>query len=46
MSTTVTTKAAPQAQQHNANSPFMLLSLTLFMLISLGGSLAILHILH
>lgn len=37
-------KAAPAA--HNANSPAMLITLTLFMLISLGGSLAILHILH
>jgi|GEM_PF-2013366 hypothetical protein len=44
MSTTVTAKAAPQA--HNANSPFMLLTLTLFMLISLGGSLGLMHLLH
>jgi hypothetical protein len=44
MSTIVTTKAAPKA--HNANSPFILLTLTLFMLISLVGSLALLHLLH
>jgi hypothetical protein len=38
-------KAAP-VSQHNANSPSMLVQLTLFMLVFLGGSLALMHILH
>lgn len=42
----MSTAALKATAQHNANSPFMLLSLTLFMLLSLGGSLAIIHLLH
>lgn len=38
-------KAAP-VSQHNANSVSMLIQLTLFMLITLGGSLALMHFLH
>lgn len=37
-------KAAPT--QHSGNSPFMLITLTLFMLASLGGSLGLMHILR
>ncbi|MDD4600132.1 hypothetical protein SDC9_20954 [bioreactor metagenome] len=44
MSTVLATKAAPQ--EHNANSPFMLFTLTVFMMATLGGALGLLHILH
>jgi len=37
-------KAAPV--QHSGNSPFMLITLTAFMIVTLGGALGLMHILH